>query len=124
MNDAEIERLLREMPAPKLPSAWRAEILAMARREIRTETPAHREWPPIFLWLRNVLARNPISASALVAMWLLILLFRVTTPVDLQEREILAHADTTKPVHLLTTADEIRLVEIAEESPAHLRPIP
>jgi hypothetical protein len=114
MNDDEIERLLREMPAPELPAAWRAEILAVARRE----------WSPILLWLRNALARNPISASALAAMWALIFLFRVTTPVDLQEREILAHADTTKPVHLLTISDEIRLVEIAEETPARPRPIP
>ena len=57
-------------------------------------------------------------------LWLLIFLFRVTTPVDLQEQEILAHADLSKPVYLLTMSDEIRLVEIAEETPAQRRPVP
>ena len=119
MNDAEIERLLRELPA-----AWRAEILAVARREARVQKPVAREWPPILLWLGQRLARNPISASAFAALWLLIFLFHATTPVDPQEQQILAHLDTTKPVYLLTMADEIRLVEIAEQTPARPRPIP
>ena len=57
-------------------------------------------------------------------LWLLIFLFHTTTPIDLQEREILAHADRSRPVHLITMADEIRLVEIAEQTPAQPRPIP
>ncbi len=117
MNDDEIEKMLRKLPAPTLPAAWRAEILAAARHEVRAEKPAAREWPPILLWLRALLARNPVSATVLAALWLLIFLFRATTPVDPQEREILAQADPTKPVHLFTTADEIRLVEIAEATP-------
>jgi hypothetical protein len=123
MTDAELEKLLRGLPAPELPAAWRADILATARREARAETRPRREWPPILLWRRGLLARNPISSGALAALWLLILLFHATTPVDLQERELLAHTDLTQPVRLLTTADEIRLVEIAEETPAP-RPIP
>ena len=124
MNDPEIERLLRELPAPELPAAWRAEILATARREARVEKASTREWPPILLGLRSLLARNPISASALAILWLLIFLFHATTPVDPLEQQILAHVDLTKPVHLLTMADEIRLVEIAEQTPARPRPIP
>jgi len=117
MNDDEIERLLRELPAPELPAAWRAEILAVARRAARREKPARREWPPLLLWLGHRLARNPVSAGTLAALWLLILLFRVTTPVDPQEQELLAHADFTQPVRLITVSDEIRLVEIAEATP-------
>ncbi len=124
MNDEEIEKLLREMPAPELPAAWREEILAVARREARAQVEPSREWPPILLRLRSVFARNPITASALAFMWLLIFLFHATTPIDPQEREMLAHADLTKPVHLITMADEIRLVELAEDQPAQPRPIP
>ena len=124
MNDAEIEHLLRELPPPELPAAWRAEILAVARRDSRGERPGRPEWPPVLLWLRGILARNPISAGALAVLWLLILLFHATTPVDLQEREILAHADSSQPVHLITMADEIRLVEIAEETREQPQPIP
>ena len=124
MNDAEIERLLRELPAPELPAAWRVEILTVARREARAERPARPGWPPILLWLWHRLIRNPVSASALAALWLLIFLFHATTPIDPQERQILARVDTSKPVHLLTMADEIRLVEIAEATPAQPRPIP
>ncbi len=124
MNDDEIERLLRELPSPALPEAWRTGILAEARRQSQAEKSPHREWPPILLWLRNVCARNPVSVSALAALWLLIFLFRVTTPVDLQEQEILAHADRSQPVRLITMADEIRLVEIAEETREQPQPIP
>lgn len=124
MNDAEIERLLRELPAPELPAAWRAEILGAARRELRVESRTRREWPPILLWVRGLLARNPISAGALATLWLLIFLLHTTTPVDVQEREILAHTDRSQPVHLITMADEIRLVELAEQTPARPRPIP
>ena len=123
MNDAEIERLLRELPAPELPATWRTEILSAARRELHAESRTRREWPPILLWIRGILARNPISAGALAFLWLLIFLFHTTTPVDLQEREILAHADRSQPIHLITMADEIRLVELAEQTPAQPRPI-
>jgi hypothetical protein len=60
----------------------------------------------------------------LAALWLLIFFFHATTPVDLQEREILAHIDRSQPIHLITMADEIRLVELAEQTPAQPRPIP
>jgi hypothetical protein len=123
MND-EIERLLRELPGPELPASWRAEILGAARRELRAETPTRREWPPILLWLRGILTRNPMTASALATLWLLIFLFHATTPIDSQEREILAHVDRSQPLHLITMADEIRLVELAEQTPAQPRAIP
>jgi hypothetical protein len=124
MNDDDLERLLRQLPAPQLPEAWRAEILRQAQRAAPREKRPRHHWPPILLWLWHRLARNPVSAGALAALWLLIFLFRVTTPVDLQERENLAHADLAQPVHLITMADEIRLVELAEQTPAQSRPIP
>jgi hypothetical protein len=124
MTDPELENLLSKIPAPELPASWRAEILATARREARTETQSKRNWPPVLLWLRDLLTRNPITAGALAAMWLLILLFHATTPVDLQQQQILAHADLSQPVHFITMADEIRLVEIAETTPISPRQIP
>jgi hypothetical protein len=117
MNDDEIERLLCELPAPELPEAWGAEILATARREGRSQPGSRAVWPPLLLWTRNIVARNPVTSGVLATLWLLIFLFRCNTPVDPQERELLAHADFTQPVRLITVSDEIRLVEIAEATP-------
>ncbi len=124
MNDDEIERLLRQLPAPELPAAWRGEILAAARREARAERPARSVWPPVLIWLRNVFAHNPATSGVLATLWLLILMFRVTTPVDPAEKEMLARTDPSKPVYLLTMADEIRLVELVENQPSRPERIP
>ena len=123
MNDDEIERLLRELPAPELPALWRVDILAAARREV-PEKETRREWPPFLLWLRSIFARNPATAGVLATLWLLIFLFRCTTPIDPQEKEMLAHADLSKPVHLITMADEIRLVESIQDQRAQPERIP
>jgi hypothetical protein len=124
MTDSQLESLLREIPAPEIPASWRAEILATARREARPEPHPRRNFPPLLLWLRALVTRNPLTAGALTAMWLLILLFHATTPIDRQQQEILAHTDLSQPLHLITMADEIRLVEIAETTPNTQRQIP
>ncbi len=126
MNDDEIERLLRGLPAPELPAAWRGEILAAARRgsrESREDRGRRPAWAPLPA-LRHLFARNPVTASTLAALWLLIFLFRFTTPVDRDEQAYLAHAGRTRPAHLLSLADEIRLVEAMQNPPARPERIP
>lgn len=124
MNDDEIERLLRQLPTPELPAAWRGEILAVARRDSREKRPPSSVWPPVLVWLRSLFARNPFSAGILATLWLLILLFRFTTPVDPSESEMLADADPGKPVYLFTMADEIRLEESIQDQPSQPERIP
>jgi hypothetical protein len=124
MNDDKIERLLRQLPVPELPASWRTEILTAARREASAERSSRPAWPPILLWLRNAFARNPVTSGVLATLWLLIFLFRFTTPVDPAEKEMMAHTDTNKPVYLLTMADEIRLVEAVQDQPPQPERIP
>jgi len=109
MNDDEIERLLRELPAPELPAAWREEILAAAREAAR---PRRTEWPPLLLMCRAVFARNPVTAGALALAWILIFVLKAATPVDPAEREMLAHLDPRAPAPDFTLmAEQIRLAE-------------
>ena len=54
MNDEKIEQLLRDLSAPELPAAWRAEILSKAVRAARP--PIREVWPTILLYLRNLCA--------------------------------------------------------------------
>ena len=123
MNDENLERHLRELPAPELPAAWRAEILARACREART-TRLRAAWPPLLLWLRQMFAHNPITSSALATLWILILLFKTTTPSDpAAERMLLAHVDPSRPIYIVSLADQIRLAELLQDPPPR-PPIP
>lgn len=115
MNDERLEHHLRQLPAPELPTAWHGEIVATALREAR---PAARPtWPPLLIGLRNLFARNPFTAGALTALWLLIFLFKASTPVDPAEKAMIAHFDPNAPVHLVSLNDEIRLAELLQEPP-------
>jgi hypothetical protein len=126
MNDDILEQHLRKLPAPSLPEAWRAEILSTARREARPRAPSRPIWPPLLVALRNLFARNPITASALTALWLLIFLFKAGTPVDPSEKELLAHFDPDRPVYLVSLQDEIQLAQLWQDQPeqSRLRQIP
>jgi len=121
MNDDIIEQKLRKLPAPELPEAWRAEILSTALREASAPTQSRQVWPPLVLALRNLFARNPITASTLTALWLLIFLFKAGTPVDPSEKELIAHFDPNQPVYLVSIQDEIRLAELCQEQPEPTR---
>jgi hypothetical protein len=117
MTDDQLERHLRAMPAPELPASWRAEILATALREAHVPESRRATWPPLLVFLRNLIARNPFTAGALTALWILIFLLKTATPVDPAEQELLAHADPTRPIYFISLQDQIRLAELAQQDP-------
>ena len=114
MNAAEIEKRLRDLSLPELPEAWRAGIVSTALREAQKAQSDVRVWPPILILLRNLLARNPVTAMALALMWILIVAFRVTTPVDPAEKAMLAHFDPNRPVYVVSLREQIELAELLE----------
>ena len=117
MNDENLEQHLRKLPAPELPATWRGEILSTALREARVPAPTRQVWPPILITLRNLFARNPFTTGALTALWLLIFLFKTSTPVDPSEKEMIAHFDPNRPVYLVSLQDEIQLAELLQQEP-------
>jgi hypothetical protein len=117
MNHENLEQELRKLPAPELPERWRAEILSTALRAARAADRPRQIWPPLLICLRNLFARNPWTASALTALWILILLFKVGTPIDPAEKELIARFDPNRPIHLLSLRDEIMLAELLQEQP-------
>jgi len=117
MNDEILEQHLRKLSAPELPETWRAKILSIALREARANTPMRKVWPPLLVTLRNLFSRNPVTTSALTALWLLILLFKASTPVDPSEKELIAHFDPNRPVYLVSLQDEIQLAQLLQDQP-------
>jgi len=112
MNDEKIEQLLREFPAPELPSDWQGTILANARRDARSSKAERQAWPAVLLYLRNLCARNPATATAMIALWTLILFLKVSTPIDPQEKELMAHYDPNKPVYFVSINDQILIAQM------------
>ncbi len=115
MNDDLLEQHLRQLPAPELPAAWRTEIVSHALREARASTRSL--FPPLLLTLRQLFARNPFTASALTALWFLILLFKASTPVDPTEKDLIAHIDPNRPIYFVSLQDEIELAQLWQDQP-------
>ena len=111
MNDETIELLLRGLPTPELPRIWRGEILsrALAVAPLRSS----RVWPGVLAFLWNACLRNPITATAMAMLWIIIVSLKVSTTIDPQERMMLAHYDPTKPVHFVSMKDEMIIVQLA-----------
>jgi hypothetical protein len=127
MNDEALEQQLRTLTAPELPEAWQAEILAHALREAQMNVVRRRpNTLPLFVLLRTVFARNPFSTSALTVLWLLILLFKTSTPIDPTEKEFMAHFEPNRSVYLVSLQDEIRLTEVLQDvqEQRRVQPIP
>ena len=117
MNDEILEQKMRELPAPELPEKWRAEILSKALREARLSSQYRQAWPTLLGYLQNLFCRNPITMSALASLWMLILIFKASTPVDPQEKILLAHFDPNRPIHFVLTSNQILLVQLLREEP-------
>jgi hypothetical protein len=123
MNDENLEQHLRKIPAPELPAAWGTEILGTALREARASEASGQTWPFLLIYLRSFFARNPITATALTVLWLLIFLFKTTTPVDPSEKMMIAHFDPNKPVYIVSPQDEILLAELLQDQPDQRQPM-
>jgi len=110
MNDEQLEHHLRQLPAPELPPAWRQEILAQA---MRATSPAPRShWPDVALFLRQLFARNPITSSALTALWLLIFFFKASTPLDpAASQSRIVQMDPKRPLYLTTLRQELLVAQ-------------
>jgi hypothetical protein len=129
MNDADLEKRLRELPEMELPLAWRGPILAAALRAANQEGAEKRDravWPPLLVMLRNLFARNPVTATALAMMWILIFALKAATPVDPAEKEMLAHFDPNRPVYGVSLREQIELAQLLENpaEPASAPQIP
>jgi hypothetical protein len=122
MNDESLERHLRDLPTPELPETWRAEILSTANRAGESSARTRQVWPSILIYLRNLFARNPVTASALTAIWLLIFLFKASTPIDPAEKELMAHFDPNRPVYFVSIQDEIQLAQLLQDDPQERPP--
>jgi hypothetical protein len=124
MNDEMLEQQLRKLPAPELPATWRAEILSQARREAHPRED--QVWPALLVYLRHLCVRNPITTGAMAALWMLIFAFKAGTPLDPDEKMLLARIDPNRPVHLVSIFDEILLAQLLQDEPEQrqLRQIP
>lgn len=117
MNDEKLEQLLRDLPAPELPATWRAEILSKARREARASSPERQVWPAVLVYLRSLCLRNPVTATAMTAIWILIFFLKASTPVDPQEKMLLAHIDPNRPVYFVSISDQILIAQMEMDQP-------
>lgn len=116
MNDENLEQQLRNLPASELPEAWRVSILATALREARVASQPRRSWPPLLLYMRNICARNPVTAGAMATLWMLIFFLKINTPIDSTSSMMLAHVDPNHPIYLTSISEEIRLVQLLQET--------
>jgi hypothetical protein len=117
MNHEELEQHLRDRLMPPLPEAWREEILSTALSEGRRTAQSRQVWPPLAITLRNLFARNPFTASALTALWMLIFLFKASTPVDPSEKALIAPFDPHRPVYIVSLQDEVQLAQLLQDQP-------
>ena len=117
MTDEILEQHLRKLPASQLPETWRTEILSAAIRKARPSAPSRQIWPPLLITLRNLFARNPVTASALTTLWMLIFLFKTSTPVDSSENELIAHFDPRQPIYFVSLQYEIHIAHLLQDQP-------
>jgi hypothetical protein len=71
MNPDDFEKQLERLPLPSPPAAWREDILATARANIRPSGAADKIC--LLTSWRAVLARIPLAWGAVAAIWLMII---------------------------------------------------
>lgn len=76
MND--FEKQLASQPLKSVPTEWRAQILKEATAQQTRDVPATESRP--LWWLRELLWPYPQAWGALAAVWIVIAIFKFTTP--------------------------------------------
>jgi hypothetical protein len=69
---------LASQPLKSVPPEWRAQVLNEARARVPRDVPVSTAQP--LLWLRELFWPNPQAWGALAAVWIVIAVFRFTTP--------------------------------------------
>jgi hypothetical protein len=126
MTDDHLEQNLRRIPAPELPPRWRDEILVQARQAAGPSTYRQR-YPSFLLYLRNLFAQNPLTATALTTLWLLIFLLHLTTPSDPSSQLLIAKGGSLPPLYFNPYREQIQLALLDSDQdylnqPSPLRP--
>jgi hypothetical protein len=121
MNDEEIEKLLRELPAGELPVEWRGSILRTARRDGRR--PVQPNSRNLFSALLLVLRGNPLTAGGLAILWIVIVILKTGTPADPVADRLLARTDYAPPPNFQPRQEEELLARLLDDDagPAPLR---
>jgi hypothetical protein len=74
----EFEKQLASQPLKSVPTEWRAQILKEAQAQVTRDVSAN-EFRPLW-WLRELLWPYPQAWGALAAVWIVIAVFKFTTP--------------------------------------------
>jgi len=117
MNDESLEQYLRNLPAPELPETWRDEILSKALREAAISSRSQQIWPTLFVYLRHLFRQNPLTTSAMTVLWILIFVFKASTPIDPSSKQLLVHVDPNRPIYFVSISEEIRLAQLWQDEP-------
>jgi hypothetical protein len=117
MNDEELESAQRDLAEPVLPAAWRAPILARARREATVLARGRNIWPALLLYLRRIFLENQLTTGGLTVVWLLILILKAGTPVGPSEKGLIAQVNPSRPIYFVSLQDEVRLAELWQDQP-------
>ena len=88
MSDQYLEKILRQHRAAELPSDWRPEILAKAQRATPSPLPRAALWLEAVRGVHEIFRLNPISATVLPALWLLVLLGKLGRPTSRDEEPL------------------------------------
>ena len=72
----EFEKQLASQPLKSVPPEWRGQILREARAQVSRDVPASHSRS----WLRELFWPAPQAWGALAAVWIVIAVFRFTTP--------------------------------------------
>ena len=74
----EFEKQLASQPLKSVPTEWRAQILKEARGQAPRDIPVSESQP--LSWLRELLWPCPQAWGALAVIWIVIAVFKFTTP--------------------------------------------
>jgi hypothetical protein len=124
----EFEKQLANQPLKSVPPEWRAQILNEARARVPREVPASSAQP--LSWLRELLWPNPQAWGALAAVWIVIAVFKFTTPgaptssvVEIAKSQVISLAEHRRELSRLLEATTDETDQPPVERPRGARPV-